>query len=373
MFRGIAVTLIVLLGTSMAYTQPQSASAPATTSAAGNPLTWKCLWVWGMTRKTAADAAEEARVSRELGFDAIVIDSGEAYTKLILPEARDRGLEVYAVHSPYGEWGFQKAGTVVAPKDCNQEYPPDEVKKIENPTSPDLMPNPGPHLCIDRPEVRQYAADLGVALMDRGIDGIALDWVGYRNFRGCQCAYSNAERAKFAAAHKEMSADAAATAFSMDRMKAYYDAVRAAVKARYPKAKFMCHLYPQFHPGEATVELHGNQLPVEHPAQTVAWYFQPHWPMEKVAQRCAIVKSTEHATHPYVTGTGFIGLDMDPKSLKTPQRLRQELQAIKAAGLSGFCVAGGVDFLKNAPLMAVMAEELGGRPTVLKPATRPAK
>jgi hypothetical protein len=156
-------------------------------------------------------------------------------------------------------------------------------------------------------------------------------------------------------------------------MKAYYQAVRNAVMARYPCAKLVCHLYPQFHPGELEVELHGNQLPVEYPAQTVAWFFRPHWPLEQVARRCAIVKSTEHATYPYVTGTGLLGLDMDPKSLKTPHRLRQELQTIKASGLRGLCVAGGAETLADAALMSVLAEQLGGRPTVLRPATRPAR
>lgn len=350
------------------------AGAGAAKDGAGNPLAWKCLWVWGMPRKTAADAAEEARVSRTLGFNAIATAGSEAYMKMLVPEAHARGLEVYAVHTgPQGEWGFMKLGSITAPAGCLQEYPAEEMQKLEHSDDPDILPLPGPFLCIDRPEVRQYAADLAVALMASGVDGVALDWVGYKNHSGCQCAYSRAQRAKFIAAHPEMSPEVADTAFSIEQMTAYYQSVRDAVKARYPKAKLMCHLYPQFHPYEPAIELHGNRYPVEYPVQTVAWYFKPHWSLEKVAQRCRIVKETEHKTHPYVTATGFIGLATDPTSIKTPQRLSDELQVIKAAGLKGFCVAGDVGILKDAPLMAAMARELGGEPTILKPATQPAK
>jgi hypothetical protein len=94
--------------------------------------------------------------------------------------------------------------------------------------------------------------------------------------------------------------------------------------------------------------------------------------MEQVERNCAIVKQTEHKRFPYMVGTGFVGLDMAPESIKTPQRLRQEIRAIKAAGLKGFCVAGDAGFLKDEGLSKVFSQELGGT-AHLQPASAPAK
>ena len=275
----------------------------------------------------------------------------------LMPEARKQGMQVYSEYgAPYGEWGFPKLGDIKAPENCLQDYPPDELKKLNVQTDPDQPVNPGPWLCIDRPETRKYAADLAAAMIEQyHTDGVALDWVGYRNRRACHCEYSNKERANFAAAHPELSPQDVEKEFSLQRIGLYYQAVRDAVLAVNPRAKLMCHIYPQFEPDP----FYGNCLPVEHPAQTVAWFFKPHWPIEKVERNCAIVKETEHRWHPYVTGTGLVGLDMAPESVKTPDRLRQELRAIKASNLGGLCVAGGAEFVHDPGLSRVLAEELG--------------
>jgi hypothetical protein len=118
----------------------------------------------------------------------------------------------------------------------------------------------------------------------------------------------------------------------------------------------MCHIYPQF----AAEPLYGWRLPVEHPAQTVAWFFKPHWPMQEVERNCTVTKQAEHRRYPYMVGTGFIGLDMAPEAVKTPERLQQEIRAIKSAGLKGFCIAGGAEFLKDQGLSDVLSLELGG-------------
>ncbi len=347
----------------------QPVAAPPA-KAAANHLDWKCLWVWGLPRKTLQDAQHEVAISKSLGFNAIACDGKTQYMKLLMPEARKQGLLVYAVNgAPYGQWGFAKLGTIQAPPNCVQEFPPEELKAMSVQTDPDLPVNPGPWLCIDRPEARKYAADLSVAMLkEYGVDGIALDWTGYRNYRGCQCEYSRVERAKFAAAHPELSAEQVQKEFSLQRIELYYQAVRDAVLAENPKARLMCHIYPQF----AAEPLYGWRLPVEHPAQTVAWFFKPHWPMQVVEQNCATVKQTEHKRYAYQVGTGFIGLDMAPEAVKTPDRLRQEIHAIKAAGLKGFCIAGGAEFLNDQGLSDVLSQELGGA-AHLHPALVPAK
>ena len=43
-----------------------------------------------------------------------------------------------------------------------------------------------------------------------------------------------------------------------------------------------------------------------------------------------------------------------------PERLRQEIRAIKTSGLKGFCIAGGAEFLKDQGLSDMLSQELGG-------------
>ena len=314
-----------------------------------------------MPRGTAEDAVKFVDAARALGFNAMVVSGGRPdFRGKLFDYARQQGVKVYlTLNAIYGEWGFQKAEGVAMPSvDCLQSY--DNLKDLNTPRDTDDVSYPGPWLCPDRPEVRKYAADLAASLMKDKPDGIAVDFVGYKNQSGCRCEYSRARRAEFVKAHPELDAKAAECRFSLESLAALYEEVRKAVVAMDKEAKLAAHVYPPFTPEP----LYGNRLPVEYPAQTVAWFFAPHWPMEKVVSRCRAVKADEKQSHDYVTGTGFIGLNMDEVNAKSAERLRAEIRAIRSAGLKAIMVAGTYgDFLKEAPAK-VFAEELGGKPAV---------
>lgn len=342
-------------------------------------LTWKCVWVWSVKRVTPDDARAEVARAKSAGFNSIVTEGKPQYIRNVIEEGHRQGIQVLLGHNAvYGEHGWNKLVDVKPPEGCLQEYPPDEVKRLDNPTHPDDVAYKGPWLCIDRPEVRKYAAELAEALVKEfGIDGIAVDFVGYKNKSGCQCDYSRQERAKFAAAHPGMTLQEASKGYSLHSIAAYYADVRkAALKAR-PFATVAAHIYPFFEPEF----YYGNRLRIDYPAQTVAWFFGPHWPIEQVKENCRIVKSTEkmlpgegEAYAPWMrrpTATGFIGLTLDKKDAKSPERLRREIRAIQEAGLRAICIAGD-NFLLDADLTRVMSEELGGTYHLTPPATRPA-
>lgn len=346
--------LVVALATmSQAADQNPVAMAAAP---AGATLTWKCLWPFGLPCRTDKDAVKAVDVTRQLGFNVIVLEdfSRAEFRDRVFAYARQQGVQVYLLLNPvYGEWGFPKAEGVTLPAiDCLQFYW--NLAELNTPKTPDDVAYPGPWLCPDRPEVRQYAADMATALCRLKPDGIALDFVGYKNQSACQCNYSRSQRATFAKGHGALDTKAAERQYSLESLIALYSQVRAAVLKTDPQVKLAAHVYPPF-----DSELYGNRLPVENPGQTVAWFFAPHWPMQQVRDRCRAIKADEKAYHPFVTGTGFIGLCTDPANAKSPARLREEIQTVRQAGLTAIMMAGGFDdFQKDGPAN-VLAEQLG--------------
>jgi hypothetical protein len=321
-------------------------------------LEWKCSWCFGVKQGTAKDAVDGIDLVKRLGYNAIVINGGSPeFKNKIFTYSKEQKISVYVVLNPiYGEWGWQKQPGVQLPVDCLQNYK--DMEKLNNPATSDDVRYAGPWLCPDRPEVRRYAADLATAiLINDKPDGVALDFVGYKNYSACECDYSNVERARFAKGHPGLSKEHFRREFSLQNLEALYEGVRTAVQAVNPRAKIAAHVYPPFNPEP----LYGNRLAVDYPAQTVAWFFAPHWPLEKVAARCREIKQTEHKYHDYVTGTGFIGIYLDGKNNRNAERFRAEIHAIKCAGLKGICITGFSNILEDSELTKVMIEELGGQ------------
>lgn len=358
---------VLVLGASLGFLA-HSARAQAASPVQANPLQWKCAWPFGVPNRTAADADAAVRMVKSVGFNAFAVGGGTPeFKQAIVQACRKGGVEVYWVLNPvYGEWGWRLEKGVIPPTvDCLQQY--DDLAKLNTAATPDDVVYAGPWLCIDRPEVRQFAVEMAKAcIRNYSPDGLALDFIGYKNLQGCQCAYSRTQRAAFAKVHPELSPEQAAVQFSLTNITTMYDQIRAASLAENPRIKLMCHVYPPFAPEP----IYGNRLAVEYPAQTVSWFFIPHWPMQKVSARCALIKETERKHHDYVTGTAFIGVYDDDKSRKTPQRIHEELQAIKQAGIHGFCIAGDLSFLTDTPQARALSQELGGT-LHLSPASQP--
>jgi hypothetical protein len=341
--------------------QPSTSSAPAE-----HALVWKCAWPFGIAQRTAADAGSVVKAAKAVGFNALAVGGGTPeFNRAIMPAGRANGMAIFWVLNPiYGEWGWhQEPGVTLPTVDCLQEY--EDLATLNTAFTPDDVVYAGPWLCPDRPETRKFAADMARAcIKNYGPDGLAIDFVGYKNLKGCECAYSLRQRAEFAKAHPEFSTEQAAREFSLASMTALYDEVRQAALAGDPKIKLAAHVYPPFE----YEPMYGNRLAVDYPAQTVSWFFAPHWPMEKVADRCRQIKRTESEYHDYVMGTAFIGIYSDEKNVKPPKRIHEELRAIKHAGVSGFCVAGDMSFLTDTPQTRALSEELGGT-LHLQPAT----
>lgn len=323
----------------------------------GGTPEWKCAWPFGIPTRTAADADSAVRAAKAVGFNALVVGGGgDGFRQSIVKVGQQNGVAIFwALNPMYGEWGWhQEPGVELPTVDCLQEY--EDLVSLNKAATADDVVYAGPWLCPDRPETRKFAVDMARAyIKNYDPDGIALDFIGYKNLKGCECPYSLKQRAAFAAARPELSKEQAAREFSLASLAALYEEVRQAALADNPRLKLACHVYPPFE----YEPIYGNRLAVEYPAQTVSWFFAPHWPMEKVAARCKLVKDTEHAYHDYVTGTAFIGLYTDVKNVKSPQRIHEELQAIKQAGIRGFCIAGN-EFMKDTPQARALSEELGG-------------
>ena len=323
-------------------------------------FTKKIVWVWGLPRKTIQDAYAEVDLVKRTGFNTIVTDwrgpQSQAYLKAAIEYAHNQNIGVWTLVSPiYGEWGWQKAPGVSIPEGCLQEYPSETLATLDNPQDPDRVQYSGPWMCIDRPEVRRYAIDLSVSrLASNAFDGIALDFVGYKNYRGCQCTYSSNLRAAYAKTHRELSGGEIERRFSLSMLQLFYQEVRDAVKKQFPKAEIACHAYPQFDPEP----INGPLLPVDYPGDTVAWFFKPHWSLEKIAAQCREIKNKEHQAHNYVTGTALMGIGTDAQNGKTPEQIRQEIKTIKQTGIQAIMIVGSDSLLKDPMIIKVLAEEL---------------
>lgn len=326
--------------------------------AAGTGLKWKAVWVWGIPHKTRQDALKYVLRAAELGFNVVIEDGSDEFRRGLVSHAHEHRMQAFLeLNAIYGEWGWKQFGDTEVPTECLQKYPAEELERLHNPGSPDRVAYKGPFLCIDRPEVRTYAAALAAYLAETyHPDGIALDYIGYKNYQGCKCPFSMQKQCEFIAAHTELSAEEAAKQFSLRMIEKTYQEVKQAVQTAAPGTLLHCHAYPPFDPEP----LYGNRLPVDYPAQTVSWYFKPHWTMDQVRTNCLSIMSNEKKYHDCVTATAFIALSLDEECRKPPERLRSEIRAVRDAGIRAVLIGGPASFMQDPGIARVLAEELNG-------------
>ena len=103
-----------------------------------------------------------------------------------------------------------------------------------------------------------------------GAEGIAFDYIGYTNFRSCECDDC---RARLAAYLKKVGLEENETnrnGFFRTSLVAYINTLVDYVHGIRPGIKVIIHLYPVFLPDP----LYGKDLRADTVQKTVAWYFQ---------------------------------------------------------------------------------------------------
>lgn len=168
------------------------------------------------------------------------------------------------------------------------------------------------------------------------LDGIAFDFFGFQNFRGCYCERCQAALAAAVQAGEVAAGPAGEAAFYLGQILAINRELVDYVRATRPGLLVMSHLYPVFLPQP----LYGQQLPFDACGETVAWYIP--WDVSK------IYRYTKQVTS-YPAGIPFLGYydasRMPAFPYKSGPRLELELQAILDAGGKDIMVCSGTHIL----------------------------
>ena len=205
-----------------------------------------------------------------------------------------------------------------------------------------------PLLCMDHPGVRSFFEEqIRELLQVPGLRGIALDFFGYQNYRCCRCPRSQARFEEWFRKNHVLSRDQARDQFSRDTLVDFVNGLSHFVRSVRPDAQVACHVYPVFLPEP----LYGNRLDVDFCGQTAAWFFEPFWGEEKIRSYTRIIcgKESEKKYFSRAEGVAMMGVYTQPErfSMKSPERLSHELQAILDGGGDRVQVCSFNDVLKD--------------------------
>ena len=197
--------------------------------------------------------------------------------------------------------------------------------------------------CFNGPEALEKSkARLKILCADPDLDGIAFDFVGYMNYRGCYCETCLALYRDFLKKNSLSDSEKNRDAFYLKCLVDYNNQLAAYVRSLRKDMKIVNHVYPVFLPEP----LYGNRLDVDYCGQTVAWYFL--WDREKIRDYTKVTCERQSQYHPRSTGIPFIGFyDSDRQKAfdyKSPERLEMELREILAAGGRNLMICGPKDF-----------------------------
>ncbi|MBN1672895.1 MAG: hypothetical protein JXR37_17755 [Kiritimatiellae bacterium] len=345
---------------------------------------WRALWA--NAPNTAAEVDDIVRLAHEMHVDALLVQvtrsGGQCwYKSAILKKVPKAKLAdpLQAVIDAAGKHGIRVyAWTMnlwVPPKAYFEQHPeqaqtilPEEDRLMH---APRLTPDRhnvhyGQWLCPDHGLVDFEKRILQELARNYAIAGIALDYVGYRNYHACFCEHSNAKRAEFAARLRKRegrlphSEEMVRAEFSEQSLVDWVAQAREAVLAVKPGLKLACHIYPDFDPNP----LYGNRLPVDYCGQTTAWFFKPYWSPEKMYHKARVYRAAQGTYVPNNTHVPFIGIFEKNGLLKSPERLRQEIRIAGSSGSDTIMIAFAATFVGHPDLVRVVSEELdrGGTP-----------
>jgi len=191
------------------------------------------------------------------------------------------------------------------------------------------------------------------------IDGIAFDYIGYVNFKGCYCENCLKMYKQYIDDNKLIDDEKAKNAFYLKQLLDYNNSMVDYIKSLRPEFKVMAHLYPVFLPEP----LYGNRLKVDYCGQTAAWYCL--WSPEKIRSYSAIISREQNKYFPGVTGVAFIGY-YDSSHLpefphKTPERVELELKAILDGGAEQLMLCSMNDVIGNREIAEVFKKYCAGK------------
>jgi len=332
---------------------------------------FKALWAHPQTSVQAV--REMVKLADRMGFNVLIVQvtgSGQRCwyeSKMLnkpanvqidplqetIKQAKTKGLSVYAWMVNLAHGGSQALRT--EHPEYYQVVKPHEQARIGTPrVNPDRVNvHGGEWLCPDRGLIDYDREIIEEIVTNYDIDGLALDYVGYRNYYACFCEYSNQKRKEYALSHPGLTEKQVLEQYSEESLVAYVADVAALAKGIDPRLALGIHIYPDFDPNP----LYGNRLPVDYCGQTVAWFYKPFWSYGKVFDKARQYKQAEGKYHEGNTFVPFVGVASGER-LKPADRVRTEIRIAGASGARSVMLAFYRTFLDHPELAHVVAEEL---------------
>ena len=336
------LALALLAGPACAASKPQ--------------LVWRGVWEWSMDHRTEPGLAEIADSAADLGFNVVMCSPPQDLLAVAREQCHRRGVKLY--RSTVFSRLTPELNQVLAPEDqarLPETVPPFYQSGGEPYDDQELFRNQMP--CWSRPEVREHFGEMVAGYALSGVDGLAFDAVGYRDYRRCHCPVCEEALAAFRAEHPDLDAQRAEEVFAEDTMVGFINEMAAAARRANPGIELTIHIWPYFKPNP----LYGNRLDVDAAGETVAWFFRPHWPMEKVIRQANYIVSHQADYYPEHLAAPFIGFFSSPgQDVRSPARVRAELQAVVDSGASAIQMAELGAIFRRSTVAPVVAEVLGG-------------
>ncbi len=299
-------------------------------SDAGKGLKWKLVWVWNMQGKTDADIEEAVSQAKSLGFNAIAWNPPNR--KHLVEYCREHGVESYYV---IGFNTRQKEGIqVLAPDEIVLPSSLKEKKDYQSGGEPLNDSREVLHsdvYCLRSPVALTYAWSSIQEGISAGYDGIAFDFIGYKNYRRCNCPACLARLQEYIGEHPGIPVNEASNHLSREDIVWFYEQLVKYAKSLNPDIKTTCHVYPVFLPDI----LYGNRLAVDYCGQTVSWAYEPYWDYDKIHRYTQVVVDNQDKYHPGSLGAPFIACHAK-NFRKSSERIRKEIQVVRQAGAQAF-------------------------------------
>lgn len=332
---------------------------------------WKALYARPAT--TLENIKKMVKLTDEMGFNVLIFQATGSHERCwynskilnkskeieidplreVIKEAKKKKIKVYA-------WIVYLANS--GTKSFFKEHPeyyqivkPEEKEKIGKPrVNPDRSNIHGGHwLCPDRGLIEYERKITEEIVKNYDIDGISIDYLGYRNYYACFCDYSNKKREEFAEVHPELTEKEVMEKFSQASLVNWTKQLREIVQGIKPNLKLAIHIYPDF---DLNPE-YGNKLYVDYCGQTIAWFYKPFWSYGKIYDKAIGYKQVEGKYRKYNKHVPFVGVYTGER-LKSPERLRTAIRIAGASGADTIMIAFYETFAEIEDLLKVVAEEL---------------
>lgn len=318
----------------------------------GADLSWRAVWEWSLPKRTDADLVRLVESAHALGFNALLMSVPAGKEQFVSDECHRRGMRLYlSTVFAGGDPAWQQVMTPAQEARLDLPLPVNYQHGGEPLAADEVLNSPLP--CWSRQEVRAFFAHKVRRLAALPADGLALDYIGYRNYGRCHCPACDA------ALREARRHDPAVTVsrWAEDVLVNFVNEMADVARTARPGISLTIHVYPVFMPNP----YYGHRLNLDYTGETVSWFFHPHWPLPKVQLRSMQIVRRQGTVWPGQTSAPFIGFDARQlRDYRSASRVAKELDAVQQSGASALQLAE-LGYLLDKPLVAqAVAEKLGG-------------